>query len=48
MEEKEELKGIYEKLTEENKSILNMVAQGMEIAQQNPNTEILKDIPKAN
>lgn len=35
MEEKNEIQEIYENLTEENKDILNMVAKGMEIAQDN-------------
>ena len=30
-----EMKEIYEELTEENKDILNMVAKGMQIAQEN-------------
>ena len=34
MEEKD-IKEIYNNLTEENKDILNMVAKGMEISQQN-------------
>ena len=34
MEEKE-LKQIYENLTEENKDVLNLVAKGMQIAQEN-------------
>ena len=34
MEEKE-IKEIYDNLTEENKDILNMVAKGMQIAQEN-------------
>lgn len=33
MEEKE-IKEIYDNLTEENKDILNMVAKGMQIAQE--------------
>lgn len=33
MEEKDEIKDIYENLTEENKQVINMVAQGMTIAQ---------------
>lgn len=35
MEENKEIKDIYEGLTEENKDILNMVAKGMQIAQEN-------------
>ena len=46
MEEKEKIKEVYEKLTDENKKILNMVAQGMTIAQENSNEEILKHIPR--
>ncbi len=34
MNEKEEIKEIYNELTEENKDILNMVAKGMQIAQE--------------
>lgn len=33
-EKKEEIKEIFENLTEENKDILNMVAKGMQIAQE--------------
>lgn len=32
--EKEEIKEIFENLTDENKDILNMVAKGMQIAQE--------------
>ena len=35
MEENKEIKNIYDELTEENKEILNMVAKGMQIAQEN-------------
>ena len=36
MEEKEqEMKQVYDNLSEENKDILNMVAKGMQIAQDN-------------
>lgn len=36
MEKKEqEIKEVFENLTEENKDILNMVAKGMQIAQKN-------------
>ena len=34
-EKQEEMKEIFKKLTEENKDILNMVAKGMQIAQEN-------------
>ena len=34
MKENEEIKEIFEGLTEENKDILNMVAKGMQIAQE--------------
>lgn len=34
-EKKKEIKEIFENLTEENKDILNMVAKGMQIAQEN-------------
>ena len=33
-EKKEELKQVFDNLTEENKDILNMVAKGMQIAQE--------------
>ena len=37
----EEMKEIYDNLTEENKQVINMVAQGMAIAQnQNDNEHI--------
>lgn len=39
MEENKEVKEIFEKLTEENKDILTMVAKGMEIAQENKKVE---------
>lgn len=35
MEKKEEMENIFNNLTEENKDILNMVAKGMQIAQDN-------------
>lgn len=34
-ERKEEMEKIFKNLTEENKDILNMVAKGMQIAQEN-------------
>ena len=34
-EKQEEMKEIFNNLTEENKDILNMVAKGMQIAQEN-------------
>lgn len=34
-ERKEEIEEIFNNLTEENKDILNMVAKGMQIAQEN-------------
>ena len=41
MPEKEEIKDIYDKLSDDNKEILNMVAQGMAIAQsQNDNEHV--------
>lgn len=43
MVEKEEMKKIYEQLTPENKNIINLVAQGMQISQQNVNCEVLKN-----
>ena len=35
MEEKNEIKEIFESLSEENKDVLQMVAKGMQIAQEN-------------
>lgn len=35
MENEQEIKEIFNNLTEENKEILNMVAKGMQIAQEN-------------
>lgn len=35
MEEKEEIKQIYDNLTEENKEVLNLLAKGMQVAQEN-------------
>ena len=35
MKEKEEIKEIYEQLTDENKQVINMLANGMKIAQEN-------------
>lgn len=34
-EKEEEIKEIFNKLTDENKGIINMVAKGMELAQNN-------------
>lgn len=34
-EKEEEIKEIFNKLTDENKDIINMVAKGMELAQNN-------------
>lgn len=34
-EKEEEMKAIFENLTDENKDIINMVAKGMELAQNN-------------
>lgn len=34
-EKKEEIKVLYDTLTEENKEVLNLVAKGMQIAQEN-------------
>lgn len=34
-EKEEEIKAIFENLTDENKDIINMVAKGMELAQNN-------------
>ena len=34
-EKQEEMKEIFNKLTDENKDIINMVAKGMQIAQEN-------------
>lgn len=38
----EEIQKVYEQLTEENKQVLNLVARGMEIAQDN-NCEVNKN-----
>lgn len=35
-EKEEEMKQIFSNLTEENKDVLNMIAKGIEIGQQNP------------
>lgn len=35
--EEKEIKELYDGLTEENKDVLNMVAKGMKIAQENSN-----------
>ena len=43
MEEKEKMKKIYEQLTPENKNIINLVAQGMQVSQQNINCEVIKN-----
>lgn len=32
---KEELKEIYEKLSDKNKEVINLIAKGMEVAQEN-------------
>lgn len=34
MEQKEQLKKIYEKLSDDNKNVLNLVANGMIVAQE--------------
>lgn len=44
MEKKQEIKEIYENLTEDNKQVINMLANGMKIAQEN--AEMEKHIPK--
>lgn len=44
MEKKQEIKEIYDKLTEDNKQVINMLANGMKIAQEN--AEMEKHIPK--
>ena len=38
-EKEEEIKAIFENLTEENKDIINIVAKGMELAQNNERKE---------
>lgn len=38
-EKEEEIKAIFENLTDENKDIINMVAKGMELAQNNGRKE---------
>lgn len=37
--EKEDVKEIYNNLTEENKEVLNLLAKGMQIAQENGKEE---------
>ncbi len=44
MEKKQEIKDIYDKLSEDNKQVINMLANGMKIAQEN--AEMEKHIPK--
>lgn len=44
MKDKKEIKKLYDKLSEENKNVINMVAQGMMIAQNNKENE--KHIPR--
>ena len=39
----EEMEKIYNQLTEENKNIINMVAKGMQIAEQNCNINIKEE-----
>lgn len=39
-EKEEEMKQIFSNLTEENKDVLNMIAKGIEIGQQNPDIKI--------
>lgn len=39
MEENEEMKEVFNNLTEENKEVLTMVAKGMEIAQNQKGSE---------
>lgn len=34
-EKNEEMKEVFDQLNEENKTVLNMIAQGMQIAQEN-------------
>lgn len=42
MSKKEEIKEVYDKLTNENKQVIKMIANGMKIAQQNVNVEVKK------
>ena len=44
MKEKQEIENIFNQLTEDNKEVLNMVAKGMKIAQDN--SEVDKHIPR--
>ena len=44
MEKKEEIKEVFDKLSDDNKDVLTMVANGMKIAQEN--AEMEKHIPK--
>ena len=43
-EKEEEIKAIFENLTDENKDIINMVAKGMELAQNNERKESQNEI----
>ena len=42
-EKEEEMKQIYNNLNEENKKVLNIVAKGIEIGQQNVGIEVNKN-----
>ena len=42
MSKKEEIKEVYDKLTNENKQVIKMIANGMKIAQQNVKVEVKK------
>lgn len=44
MDEKENIEEIFNQLTDDNKQVINMVAKGMQIAQEN--AEANKHIPK--
>lgn len=39
-QKEEEMKEIFNELTEENKTVINMIAQGMQIAQNNSESEV--------
>lgn len=40
MKEKEEVKELYNKLTDENKQVVNLIAKGMIVAQENVKKEV--------
>ena len=46
MKEKQVLQDIYNNLTDENKTVINLVAKGMQVAQNNTVNEITNFINK--